>query len=185
MQHCHTPHSASTQEGLIEAPLWNRKITNLNAFTPYSSPTMTETCATRPSGISLACLSCHDGTGAGSAVTGGDQHNKIKSPTNGGGSDASCSKCHNTVPGDGIYSKALTVMAGPDLRNDHPISMPYPTANANFWAPPDAAKGWADLKLYNGKIECPSCHAVHDPAIIPFLSTTNVGSAMCLKCHKK
>lgn len=186
--HCHTPHNASTQAGLADAPLWNRKITNLDAFTPYTSPTMTETCPTRPSGLSLACLSCHDGTGGG-AVHSGDQHSAINSPKAGGaatgGSNidgASCVKCHTGTLG-GIYSQALSVMAGPDLRNDHPVSMSYPTANSKYKTPPDTAKGWSDAKLYNGKVECPSCHNVHDPTYAPFMRMTNGGSAMCLRCH--
>lgn len=190
--HCHTPHNASTQEGLKDAPLWNRKITNLDAFTPYTSPTMTQVCPTRPSGISLACLSCHDGTGGGAVHGGavGDQHNVINKPKTGGtggGSNidgAACLKCH-TGTLDGIYSKALSTMAGPDLSNDHPISMPYPTANSNYNTPPDAVKGWGNARLFNGKVECASCHAVHDPGIVPFLSASNSGSALCLKCHNK
>jgi predicted CXXCH cytochrome family protein len=187
--HCHTPHNASTQTGLENTPLWNRKITNLDAFTPYTSPTMTQTCPTRPSGLSLVCLSCHDGTGGG-AVHSGDQHNVINRPRAGGvsgGSNidgAACVKCH-TGTLNGIYSKALSVMAGPDLSNDHPISMPYPISNSNYQTPPDALKGWSDVKLFEGKVECPSCHAVHDPSNAPFLRTNNSGSTMCLRCHNK
>lgn len=188
--YCHVPHNASTQQGLENTPLWNRKITNLDAFTPYTSPTMTQACPTRPSGISLLCLSCHDGT-SGGAVHSGDQHNIINKPKSGGvpsgGSNvdgAACVKCHTGTLG-GIYSKALSTMAGPDLRNDHPISMPYPVANSNYQPPPDAVKGWTDIKLFEGKVECASCHAVHDPAKVPFLRMNNSGSAMCLRCHNK
>ncbi|MBY0575221.1 MAG: hypothetical protein K2P67_01295 [Gallionellaceae bacterium] len=187
--HCHTPHGASTQDGLKDAPLWNRKITNLDAFTPYASDTMTQTCPTRPSGISLACLSCHDGTGASSAAYNGDQHNKLRSPTDGKGSDADCLKCHWTdppgYPSGPIYSSALTKMAGPDLRNDHPISMPYPTGNPNYNTPPNTTKGWSDVKLVNGKVECTTCHAVHNPTIVPFLVADNDSSALCFRCHNK
>jgi predicted CXXCH cytochrome family protein len=182
--YCHVPHNASTQTGLAEAPLWNRRITNLNAFTPYTSPTMTETCPTRPSGISLACLSCHDGAGASSAVTSSDQHNLINPGVSGGGMpvvNSVCMRCHT----GGTFSVALTVMGGPDLSNDHPISMQYPMANANFVIPPDAVKGWGDVKLFNGKVECPTCHNVHDPTNAPFLRTSNSGSNLCLRCHSK
>ncbi len=34
---CHTPHFANAA---IEAPLWNKRITNMDAFTMYSSPTI-------------------------------------------------------------------------------------------------------------------------------------------------
>lgn len=189
--HCHTPHNANTQAGFVgQTPLWNRTITNLDAFTPYNSPTMTEVCPTRPSGISLVCLSCHDGTGGG-AVHSGNQHSVINKAKAGGaintGSDIdgqSCIKCH-TGTYSGIYSSALSVMAGPDLRNDHPISMPYPVANPKYQVPPNPTTGWTDIKLYNGKVECPSCHNVHDPAKAPFLRADNGASAMCLTCHIK
>jgi len=184
---CHTPHSASTQDGLKDAPLWNRLITNLDAFIPYASPTMTEICPTRPSGISLACLSCHDGSGGG-AVVGTDQHvlvnpPKVANAPNGGGvNGAGCLKCH--LNGGG-YSPKLTLMGGPDLRNDHPISMSYPAANSNYNNPPDPTKGWVDLKLFAGKVECPTCHAVHDPTNVPFLRISAGGSTLCLRCHNK
>lgn len=200
--YCHTPHNASQQAGLSEAPLWNRKITNLDAFIPYSSPSMTQTCPSTPSGISLACLSCHDGTQADAAPGGAnpgangqsavvgqpiyDQHNVLNNPKSGGtpGGPACSGACH-TGTYNGIYSQALSVMAGPDLRNDHPISMPYPTANTNFFTPPDAVKGWGDVKLFNGKVECPTCHNPHDPDFVPFLRASNDGSALCLRCHNK
>lgn len=185
--HCHTPHNATTQEGFDNTPLWNRKISNLNAFTPYSNPTMTQTPPSRPSGISLVCLSCHDGTGASSATnpTTGDHHNLLNYPIGGGGYTINCTKCHWTPPEGVIYSKALTVMAGPDLSNDHPISMSYPAGNPNFYPPPDVLKGWEDLRLYDGKVECPTCHNVHDPANVPFLRASNSSSDLCMRCHKR
>ncbi len=200
---CHAPHNASKQAGLSEAPLWNRRITNLDAFIPYSSPSMTQTCPTTPSGISLACLSCHDGTQADAAPGGanpgangqsavlasGDPNNPMHNPINMGIANggmyldsAQCAHCH---PGGGDYSVAVTLMGGPDLRNDHPISMSYPMGNINFKPPPDAVKGWAQVKLFNGKVECPSCHNPHDPANVPFLRISNAGSALCLECHNK
>ena len=59
--YCHTPHAAS---GNILAPLWNRSTnatwTNNIA---YTSSTMNGTSSTpsTANGISMACLSCHDG----------------------------------------------------------------------------------------------------------------------------
>jgi predicted CXXCH cytochrome family protein len=63
--------------------------------------------------------------------------------------------------------------------------MKYPTANASFKTPPDPQNGWTDIKLFAGKVECPTCHAVHDPTNTPFLRTANGGSTLCLKCHDK
>lgn len=184
--YCHTPHFASAT---IAAPLWNRRITNLDAYVMYASPTIDASIASRPSGISLACLSCHDGVsskGAASAVNSFDTHNMINKAGSGMGTNSyngKCASCHSGTHGS--YSQILQI--GADLTNDHPISMTYPTAAQDpaFFVPPDLQKGWSDVPLFGGKVECPSCHNVHDPARSPFLRVANSGSALCYKCHNK
>ena len=182
--HCHTPHFASTT---IAAPLWNKKSENYNfdAFTMYSSPTIDATPSSRPSGVSLACLGCHDSVSAPEAATSTYVHGVINAPGSGLGTySAKCTACHGSH-GSGPMYKIFTV--GPNLTNDHPISMTYPTAAQDpaFFIPPDLQKGWSDVPLYSGKVECPTCHNVHDPARVPFLRTSNAGSALCYKCHNK
>lgn len=67
---CHTPHGGRTQIGSApsgQAPLWNRALRPSGAYTPYSSPNFDavdpgNTLKGLPKGVSLACLSCHDGT---------------------------------------------------------------------------------------------------------------------------
>jgi predicted CXXCH cytochrome family protein len=182
---CHTPHFASST---IDAPLWNRNITNINVFTMYTSPTINTSIPSRPSGVSLACLSCHDDVGAGSAVNAADSHGVINVPGSGlgtGSYSGSCAKCHPGMHGADMYSPLLKI--GPNLTNDHPISMTYPTAaqDAGFFIPPDLQKGWTDVPLFGGKVECPTCHNVHDPSKTPFLRRSNSGSALCFKCHNK
>lgn len=54
-----------------------------------------------------------------------------------------------------------------------------------FNTAPDQLKGWPDLKLYNGRIECSTCHNPHDNATASFLRKTNAGSAVCYTCHNK
>lgn len=56
---CHTPHGANTNAPGA-APLWNRVIPT-SVFTTYSSPNFDPITAGQPQGVSLACLSCHDG----------------------------------------------------------------------------------------------------------------------------
>lgn len=178
---CHTPHGANDPNIV---PLWNRNIQNLGAYTVYGSSTMNTTPATPPSGASLACLSCHDQAPGGAAS---NTHRLRNAPGSGGLNAAyvgSCTMCHQG--GGGSYYNP-EIMVGPNLTDDHPISMTYPT-NAQdpaFHAPPDLMKGWSDIKLYNGKIECASCHNPHDPTVIPFLRKTNTQSAMCKTCHIK
>ncbi|MHB8482534.1 MAG: hypothetical protein ACYDBV_07345 [Nitrospiria bacterium] len=61
---CHTPHGGRLDVGGGAAPLWNRRLSNVTAFTPYDSPNFDKAGITpgQPKGVSLACLSCHDGT---------------------------------------------------------------------------------------------------------------------------
>jgi predicted CXXCH cytochrome family protein len=184
--HCHTPHFASTDPVLV-APLWNKKSTDFNfdAFTMYTSPTINTTIPGRPSGLSLACLGCHDSVTAPEAATSTYTHGVINAPGSGltGSYDPKCMACHMSHGGP-MYSIPVI---GPNLTNDHPISMVYPTAaqDPGFFIPPDLQKGWSDVPLFGGKVECPTCHNVHDPSKTPFLRTSNSGSTLCFKCHNK
>ena len=189
--YCHTPHGANTDAG---APLWN-KSTPTSTYTLYSSPSM-DTTTSQPRGISLVCMSCHDGIvapdkiinapGSGANLSGpwngnsaANQHWVMKNVAGHG----TCNLCHDGSPGH----DARGAYIGTDLRNDHPISMSYPTPaqDPKFVTPPDAQKGFGTIKLYQGYVECPSCHNVHDAAFNPFLRVSNSGSALCYTCHIK
>ena len=80
----------------------------------------------------------------------------------------SCSACHNGV----IASDHRAAYLGTDLSKDHPISMTYPSSSQFNVASTVEGGG---LKLYSGKVECPSCHNVHDPSVSPFLRKSNSG----------
>lgn len=127
---CHTPHGGD-QGGTtnVKAPLWNRQVSSSSVYTRYSAlGTSTFDAAEAPIGsVSLACLSCHDGTqamdtvinfpgsnsthfGSGSftGVNGWVETNKM----------STLKASDNGTVGDMIY-------LGTDLRNDHPVSMQY------------------------------------------------------------
>ncbi len=201
--YCHTPHGANTG---ITAPLWNRN-TPVGPFNVYTSDTMDTVPSNPPSGISLACLSCHDGTtavdsiinapGSGANLSGpwysnaeATSHYKMSRATLAG----RCAFCHGGVgpyqPGAGDHRPAylnenLAPSGTPvNLSNDHPISMAYPSDQPTQFN--SAANGKVGtLPLYGGKVECSSCHNVHNPANIPFLRSSNSVSAICTTCHKK
>ncbi|MBI3594235.1 MAG: hypothetical protein HY200_04695 [Nitrospirae bacterium] len=61
---CHTPHGGRLDVGGGAAPLWNRRLPLSSSFIPYDSPNFDKAGiqAGQPKGVSLACLSCHDGT---------------------------------------------------------------------------------------------------------------------------
>ncbi len=183
---CHTPHSANPD---VVAPLWNRFVDLSQAFTTYQSPTMNTVPGQPTLTISGVCLGCHDGTIGWVVVngnTGSTAHDLINAPGPGGIPDTTswpnCRNCHGEMYGD-----PPAAWQGTDLSNDHPITMDYPTAaeDPNFRVPPDLTDGWSDVKLIAGRVECPTCHDVHDPTITPFLVKSNVASALCLTCHVK
>lgn len=180
---CHTPHNANPN--LL--PLWNRKTPDVTKFQMYTASTTmnVKPSGAAPSPVSLLCLSCHDGAGVGSAVTVSDTHNIINAPGDKHFYSAKCTSCHNFAQTPS--QKRTIINIGPNLTNDHPISMPYPTnaQDPDFNTPTDPQKGWESIKLYDSKVECASCHNVHDPGVTPFLRTVNTGSKLCLKCHAK
>jgi predicted CXXCH cytochrome family protein len=165
---CHTPHNAYPAG---TAPLWNHATTATSAFTLYSSTISSTLNATtgQPTGVSKACLSCHDGTVA---------------------VDAYQTRGTST---SGFIAAGSSL--GTDLSNDHPISFTYDaalaTADGGLVTPLSsswvvaAAGAISGIPLFAGKMECASCHNVHDNANAPFLRIANTGSALCLKCHNK
>lgn len=97
-----------------------------------------------------------------------------------------CLGCHDgTVSPDEVGHLILGANSG----GGHPVSIPYPTtAEARqFRPPPDPQNGWGaeNVRLVGGRLECVSCHNVHDPDTPPFLNVSNAGSALCLTCHAK
>ena len=189
---CHTPHGADTS---VSAPLWNRAI-NTTGYTMYSSDTLDATMDTQPTGVSLACLSCHDGTIAFDALR--------NLPGPGGFTDTPSKDGTSTwtfVGATGKKMPAGITNIGQDLTNDHPISMVYTTAKSpsSTSQTNDHATGFKDpqntgsngnswfnngVRLYAGKVQCASCHDPHTTNVT-FLRTSNDASALCLTCHKK
>ena len=195
---CHTPHAANsslTDGNPGQAPIWNRRITDDTQFQLYEGSFSVPTGPT-PSPISVACLSCHDGvsaTGGVSAVASNDVHVVINTP--GAGSvnalNPNCSACHPFAQPEGgeLYpSEAWQI--GADLTNDHPISINYNTSFEHTGGlggefEPAPLNG---VKLFNGKVECASCHDVHAGGIDFFLRGTtdnNSNSKLCKSCHVK
>ncbi len=190
---CHTPHHSSAALG---APLWNRQLPDAASFIPYSSPTLVSP-SEAPRAKSLVCLSCHDGSIAadtvlnmpGRGLVNADfplsvsagissahaRMNVTKAPGN-------CGYCHSGS-GHPRASKRVENYFGKDLSGHHPVSVIYPSGGQAF-QPPAALPG-AGLRLPDGRVECTSCHAVHDPTHAPFLRKSNNQSALCLSCHRK
>lgn len=167
---CHAPHNNLNSAGTL---LWNRA-DSAAAFTMYTSPTMQSAAAMTVGGVSKLCMSCHDGTIAVDSF---------------GGSNT------------GTYYAAPDKLVGPNLSNDHPIGMTYDaalvTSDGALQAVTTAvtigsggqtkAGTIASNMLAGGKVECSSCHDVHNTYTAggALLKVSNSGSGLCLTCHIK
>jgi hypothetical protein len=135
-----------------------------------------------PSGPSLLCLGCHDGS------TAVDIFDKYAGGT----------VTMATYRDDGDYQVPNTGTAG-DLSGSHPISMAY-DADPNMNNPGTTAmgtSGFIDDVLFgaagSGNVECSSCHDVHDTNAVADTHLLRVdnsqaapnASALCLTCHDK
>jgi predicted CXXCH cytochrome family protein len=169
--YCHAPHSGlNGKAGVAQTPLWDQKLSSVQSYTVYSSPSMVNTANPSPQlgTDSTLCLSCHDGTVAvGSLVPYGQV------PMLG-----------NMNPQD---------VLGTDLSSSHPVSFVLPLQPAPDLLPSLTANpsSTADMtgavRLINGNVECTSCHTPHvqniDPNDPNFLVIDNSNSALCLACH--
>ncbi|MFN0316305.1 MAG: cytochrome c3 family protein [Burkholderiales bacterium] len=211
---CHTPHGANLD---VKAPLWNKASPGGTVYTRYSSlPSGTLDGPEAPVGsVSLACLSCHDGTQAMDVV--------INRPGSGA----------RVAAGAEIDALNIGAMTGTpipnlttDLRDDHPISIQYggggcaQTDNSKCTGDPDfsnvqfatintqpawwvdttggtAGRDKTDMILYTRSdgpgatnapyVECGSCHDPHEDLQRPvsFMRISNDTSNVCLACHLK
>jgi predicted CXXCH cytochrome family protein len=155
---CHISHSAR-QEGA----LWARR-KSAAVYIPYSSSTAIAQPG-QPTGTSILCLSCHDGTIAlGEVLSRGRRH--------------SIAEGLGRMP----VGKALQ---GTDLSDDHPISFEYSPSlvsqNDQLVLP-----SLIDSRLRldgNGELQCTTCHDPHDSPFEKLLVMPNIRSQLCIECH--
>jgi predicted CXXCH cytochrome family protein len=186
---CHTPHNASAA-----GYLWNRTTSSVTGYTLYTSSTITMINITAPTGLSLMCMSCHDG------ITSIAVNTLVNAPypaTN----PAQVTKIGGTYDkiGDVYFPNMFTKGWGPNIGNLTPAPFAYGTV-ANLANDHPVSFTWVDgvpgvknyatwsgtaLKLFNNRMECSTCHDVHNSANPPFLRMSNINSNMCTTCHSK
>ena len=158
---CHTPHNALLYGD--ENVLWNHAESG-ETFTMY------KTTGSDLLGPSKLCLGCHDG------VTALDSY---------GGATGSI-----------VMSGNAAIGRNRDLSDDHPIGIQYPDAsNTEYKLPDTFAPGigsgvGSGVKLVTAnnianRVECTSCHNVHNNGLGNFLRVPLQESYLCLQCHIK
>jgi predicted CXXCH cytochrome family protein len=164
---CHTSHT----EPSGDMQLWNRKTDGMG-YTMYSSSTLDMTTASNPQGISLLCLSCHDGVIA---------YDQLINLPGAGGYYPDASSASWDFPGGNTMTGVASL--GRDLRGDHPISVTYdPTQDPAFT--PAGSVTAAGLPLYGSgvdQVECGTCHDPHEATLRSFQRT----GGLCTTCHIK
>lgn len=193
---CHTPHGSSRNvPGMTNPPLWNRTnspspvVPTAFSYSMYSSATMSATVSSSPTGISMMCMSCHDGV---TSIAVGVMMN---APGSGNPAVTANGISGNGAMGD-VYNGSMFLGWGPNLgeavpgvpgtinlSNDHPISFDWPSNKPGLRTSPTNTS----LRRFGAgnRVECATCHWVHDPTNVPFLAMSNAGSAMCIACHDK
>ena len=129
---CHTPHGGDQS---VNAPLWNRSVSSTGVYTRFSNlGRITFDADEAPiGGVSIACLSCHDGTQARDAVINGPgsgpNSNTVTTDTGTAtwldGTEPSTAYLSALAASDNGTLSGDLIYLGTDLRNDHPISMQY------------------------------------------------------------
>ncbi len=115
---CHTPHGG---DGEAAAPLWNRNLDPSGFVTYDQMGTTTLDAAIEPVGsVSLACLSCHDGTQAMDALLNEPGSGREVPGFNQGRWDGIAAYAEGRIGPQGWLTNL-----GKDISNDHPVGIQY------------------------------------------------------------
>lgn len=157
-QFCHISHAAP-----MSPALWARRDPVAN-YQPYFSSTAVARPG-QPTGASLMCLSCHDGTIALGEIVGRAQPIRMGQGTG------------RMPPGRGLI--------GTDLTDDHPVSFEFSSSlaadNGELKMPGQLI---GNVRLDStGQLQCTSCHNAHNNVFGNFLVESNQRSQLCLECH--
>ena len=179
--YCHAPHIPKTG---IATPLWARASQVGKTFGYYTSTSL-DANVTDPGtsdNYSSYCLSCHDGSVgifAASAFTSAP----YGSPTT---DNHSVSWSANVVSGQF------------DLKHVHPVNFDYnavqaiepqqlyPAQHSQYavWQGANSSGAITTVRLFNGTMQCSSCHDPHLNSGIGLVYSSNYGQ-LCVSCHKK
>ena len=169
--YCHAPHGGiNGTAGVSQTPLWDQKLSSVPSYQLYSGAMTNTTVPALTLGTnSTLCLSCHDGSVAGSP---------------------GALVPYGNIPMSGAWYDGDVL--GTNLSGMHPINFKLPLVPAANLVttltnnPPTTADLTGAVKLIGGNIQCGSCHNPHRQNIDlngNFLVISNANGALCLACH--
>lgn len=182
---CHVPHDHDRAEHYGDVGLlWNHALSSAT-YTMYTSVTLDGAIDPQPTGFSKMCLGCHDGT------VGVDTFDKFA----GGAVFISDYNAGFQVPGGVNYQPGGV----PNLQSTHPISVEYnEVLDPGLHDKTDLMGGSGTIEdvLQGGKVQCSSCHDVHDQPgesvpgthllrVAQTVADGGTASGLCLTCHIK
>src|ERR1041384_3512679 len=196
--YCHRPHVTSTDQAV--GPLWARAILDSTpTYGVYNSISLDVAPANggdlaqinKSDNYSAYCLSCHDGSQFLAAAAYGETGVPFGAwpfPDTGGPTTGHVASFNDAGTGPGTGEQAISHV--------HPVNFTYAYAAANdgqiypAQAPgyvtldPTASPNKALGRLFNGKMQCSSCHNPHFKTGIGLQGSTSNG-ALCVACHIK
>lgn len=198
--YCHAPHIPT---GGIMKPLWIRTAAADKNWGRYESSTMDATMVdpsvstgNQHHNVSNMCMSCHDGSSmyVAAAYAGG------KRPF--AGATPWTTFQNRTVQDAGTAGRDRNRLVGgtayTSLAHTHPVNFDYDAAliaaDGGLYAPlgtyGTSGKYMMDMdgirygRLFDGKMQCSSCHNPHLPSTKMVQGSTDDGK-LCVSCHKK
>lgn len=178
---CHTPHSALVNG---QIPLWNQQLSSHAGYGVYTSATFDATAEEVAADLANAtatnlCLSCHDGT----VAVGSFNRASSLQP------DLVWTDPTNVLDTNGFMQSGA--LLGTTLQDDHPVNFLYSESTAADGTALVATTVVAgrevvgSLPLFDGKVQCASCHDPHSSDFPAFTRVSMDASNLCTTCHVK
>ena len=171
---CHVAHKAGAAPTGPGYLLWNHTLSSVTTYGVYQSDTMKATDVTDLGGqmtVSNLCLSCHDGTVA---------VNSFYEPISG-------TNYQPITEGTTFMPNDRTIR---DLSKTHPVNFTYSATVANdagmlVPASSSSVDAAGEIPLFNGKMQCATCHDPHNGASGIFEQNfpTQSSGSFCTYCH--